>query len=114
MSFSGRKRREAIIGVRVSETRADMAMAMLSVTANSRKSRPTSPPMSRMGMNTANNERVMETMVKPICFAPLSAACSGVSPISMKREMFSVTTMASSTTKPVEMVSAMSERLSRL
>jgi hypothetical protein len=32
----------------------------------------------------------------------------------MKREMFSIITMASSTTKPVEMVRAMSDRLSRL
>ena len=35
-------------------------------------------------------------------------------PASRWREMFSMTTMASSTTKPVEMVSAISERLSRL
>ena len=32
----------------------------------------------------------------------------------MYRTMFSIITMASSTTKPVEMVSAISERLSRL
>ncbi len=64
----------AIIGVSVSETTAEIAMAMLSVTANSRKSRPTMPPMSRIGMNTASSETVIETMVKPICFAPSSAA----------------------------------------
>ena len=39
---------------------------------------------------------------------------SGGMPSSMRRAMFSVTTMASSTTKPVEMVSAISDRLSRL
>ena len=53
-------------------------------------------------------------MVKPICSLPLSAARSGVSPSSMKREMFSIITMASSTTKPVEMVSAIKVRLFRL
>ena len=89
-------------------------MAMLRVTANSRKRRPMTPPMSRMGMNTASSETVMETMVKPICLAPLSAAWKGGSPASAKRATFSVTTMASSTTKPVEMVSAISDRLSRL
>ena len=35
-------------------------------------------------------------------------------PFSRWRVMFSITTMASSTTKPVEMVRAISERLSRL
>ena len=46
--------REHIIGVSVSETSADMATATLSVTANSRKRRPTMPPMSRIGTNTAS------------------------------------------------------------
>ena len=36
------------------------------------------------------------------------------SPASIKRTMFSIITIASSTTKPVEIVSAISERLSRL
>ena len=102
------------MGVTVSETSAETAMATLSVTANSRKSRPTIPPMSRSGMNTASSEAVMETMVKPICRAPSRAASMGGRPASRNRVTFSVTTMASSTTNPVEMVSAMSERLSRL
>ena len=38
----------------------------------------------------------------------------GDMPASRRREMFSITTMASSTTKPVEIVSAISERLSML
>jgi len=46
-------------------------MAALSVTANSRNRRPTIPPISSSGMKTASSEAVMETMVKPICFAPL-------------------------------------------
>ena len=63
-----------IIGVSVSDTTADSAMATLSVTANSRNRRPTMPPISRIGMNTASSETVIETMVKPICRAPSSAA----------------------------------------
>ena len=73
----GRSMREHIIGVSVSDTSADIATATLSVTANSRKRRPTMPPMSRMGTKTARSETVIETMVKPICSAPLSAALNG-------------------------------------
>ena len=82
-SERARSKREAIMGVSVKDTTAETKMATLSVTANSRKSRPTTPPMSRMGMKTASSEAVMETMVKPICFAPFKAACIGRSPASM-------------------------------
>ena len=58
-------------------------MATLSVTANSRKSRPTMSPMKSSGISTAISETVSETMVKPICAEPLSAASSGASPASM-------------------------------
>ncbi len=56
----------------------------------------------------------METMVKPISEAPLSAASSGAIPSSMCRVMFSIMTIASSTTKPTAIVSPMRDRLSRL
>ena len=39
--------------------------------ANSRNSRPTMPPISSSGMNTAISEKLIETMVKPISPAPL-------------------------------------------
>ena len=102
------------MGVRVSETMAETTMATVSVTANSRNRRPTMPPINRIGRNTAISEMVIETIVKPICLAPLSAASKGGSPSSMKRAMFSIITIASSTTKPVEMVSAISDKLSML
>ena len=60
-----------IIGVAVSETSRDTAMASVRVTANSRKSRPTIPPMRRIGMNTATSETLIESTVKPISRAPL-------------------------------------------
>ena len=103
-----------MVGVTVSETSADSATAMLSVTANSRKRRPTMPPISRMGTKTASSDSVIDTIVKPICLAPSSAACTGGWPASRPRITFSVTTIASSTTNPVEIVSAISERLSTL
>ena len=103
-----------IIGVVVSDTSIDTAIANDKVTANSRNSRPTMPPIIRIGMKTATSEMLIETTVKPISLAPSSAASSGGIPCSRWRVMFSMTTMASSTTKPVAMVSAMSDRLSRL
>ncbi len=112
--FSGLSSRAHIIGVRVSETMAETTTEMVSTIANSRKSRPTMPVMKRSGMKTAMSETLSEMTVKPICRAPLSAASIGASPISMKRTMFSIITIASSTTKPVAMVNAMSERLSRV
>ena len=62
------------MGVKVSETTADNRIVTLSVTANSRKRRPTMSPMNSNGINTAINETLSETIVKPICSDPLSAA----------------------------------------
>ena len=72
------------------------------------------PPIARIGMNTAIRDMLIEKTVKPISLAPCSVAAIGDMPSSIWREMFSITTIASSTTKPVEMVRAMSDRLSRL
>ena len=102
------------MGVVVSDTKSETMMATESVTANSRNSRPTIPPMRKMGMKTATSERVIERTVKAISFAPRKAACIGGTPCSRYRLMFSRTTMASSTTKPVAIVRAMRDRLSRL
>ena len=63
-------------------------------------------------MNTATSDRLMETTVKPTSRAPSSGRIKRFMPASMWRMVFSITTMASSTTKPVAMVSAISEKLS--
>ncbi len=65
-------------------------------------------------MNTATSETLIERTVKPISLAPSSEASSGDMPASKCRLMFSTTTMASSTTNPVAMVRAISDKLSRL
>ena len=75
--------RADIIGTSVSDTTAEIRMVMASVTANSRNSRPTTSPMNSKGISTATSDTVSEMMVKPICVAPLSAACIGFSPFSM-------------------------------
>ncbi len=71
------------MGVAVSDTIIEMTMAIVSVTANSRNRRPTMPPIIRMGMKTAINDRLIETMVKPTSRAPSSAASTRGMPFSM-------------------------------
>ena len=73
------------MGERVSATKADTAMVMVMVTANSRNRRPMMPPISSKGMNTATSDTLMDMMVKPISPAPLSVASSGDIPASMCR-----------------------------
>src|ERR1035437_1677198 len=102
------------MGVSVNDTMAETRIVTAKVTANSRNRRPTMSPMNSSGINTAIKEMVRDTIVKPICLEPLSAACSGASPSSIKRVMFSIITMASSTTNPVEIVKAIKLRLLRL
>ncbi len=103
-----------IIGVVVSETTSEISTDTDSVTPNSRNSRPAWPPMNSSGMNTAISDRLIDSTVKPTSLAPTSAAWKRSMPCSMWRLVFSSTTMASSTTKPVATVSAIRLRLSRL
>ena len=91
-----------IIGVTVSDTTSDTAMANTSVTENSRSRRPTTPSMNSSGMKAATSETLIDTTVKPIWRAPSSAARIGEDPASRLRNMFSIMTMASSTTKPTD------------
>ena len=71
------------MGVSVNDTKPETTMATAIVTANSRNTRPTMPPISSTGMNTAIRENVIEMMVKPISRAPLSAASKGRIPCSI-------------------------------
>ena len=73
-SFIGRDNWAHIVGVVVRETNNDTPMAMLKTTANSRNSRPTMPPIMRMGIKTATSEVLMERTVKPISRDPENAA----------------------------------------
>ena len=49
----------------MSEITIDTTMATESVTANSRNRRPTMPPISSSGMNTATSETLMVNTVEP-------------------------------------------------
>ena len=70
--------------------------------------------MNRIGMNTAASDDGHRDDREADLLRALSAASSGVSPRSMWRTMFSSITIASSTTKPIERISAIIDRLSRL
>ena len=68
------------MGVAVSEITIETRIATESVTANSRNSRPTIPPISSSGMKTAISEKLMVSTVNPISCAPFkrgfeTAAC---------------------------------------
>ena len=71
-----------IIGVTVSEMISDRMMATVRVTANSWKMRPTRPPISSTGRNTATSEMDMEMTVKVTSPAPFRAALMRLSPFS--------------------------------
>ena len=101
-----------IIGVNDSDTTVEIAMAKVKVSENSLNSRPTTPPMKSNGVKAATSEILIESTVKPIWRAPSMVARSGVMPFSRLRKTFSITTMASSTTKPTDTASAISEMLS--
>ncbi|CUI44712.1 Uncharacterised protein [Achromobacter xylosoxidans] len=93
------------------DTTSEIRMAATSVIENSRNSRSTSPPMNRIDTNTTDSASVIATSVKPTSRTPRRAAWRGPSPRSRWREMFSSTTMASSTTRPAATISAISDRL---
>ena len=78
-------KREHIIGAKVSDTRAETAIEAVTVSANSRNSRPMMPLISNSGMNTAISEQEIDSTVKPISREPLSAAVNGGSPCSTWR-----------------------------
>ena len=90
---------------------SEITMATDSTMANWLKNRPMIPPIRRIGRNTAISEMLIASTVKATSRVPCSVACSRGMPCSTCRVMFSSTTMASSTTKPVATVSAISERL---
>lgn len=72
-----------IIGVKVSDTASYTSTSADKVIANSRNKRPTTSPISRIGMNTAISDRLMDKTVNPTSRAPLSAARMGDLPASI-------------------------------
>ena len=103
-----------IIGVVVKDTTSEIKMAAVITTANSWNKRPSTPPMNKIGIKTATNDTLMATTVKPISRLPCNTAWRSGTPRSRKRVMCSSTTIASSTTNPVAIVSAIRLKLFKL
>jgi len=80
-----RMKRAAIMGASVSDTMAETAIDATTVMANSRKTRPMKPSIMSSGMKAPISDMLIDTTVKPISRAPLSAAFNGVSPSSRWR-----------------------------
>ncbi len=113
-SADTRRKRLQSIGVSVMDTTPEIRIADVIVTANSRNMRPRTPVMNRIGMKTAASDVVIVMIVNAISREPLRAASNALSPRSMWRTTFSSITIASSTMKPIERMSAIIERLLRL
>ncbi len=102
--------RAHIIGETVKAAIPEMMTAPASVKANSRNRAPVRPPVKPSGANTAASVIVMAMIEPVISFMPLNAASMGLRPSSICRWMFSRTTMASSTTRPMARTMASSDR----
>src|SRR5213595_188765 len=81
-------RPEHMSGVSVSETMPLAKIETMMVIENSRKMRPTRPPIKTSGKNTAARETVMARMVKLISLADCREASRAPRPLSMRRTVF--------------------------
>ena len=98
----------ASTGTIVSETNSDASRAIVTVMAKGRNSSPVSPPTSAIGKNTATVVIVEAVTAVATSRTAVRMAGSFSSPRPMCLLMFSITTMESSTTRPIAMVSAAS------
>ncbi|MFN7975274.1 MAG: hypothetical protein U0166_23455 [Acidobacteriota bacterium] len=83
--WSGRRMREASIGVSVSATKPEIMTATASERPNSLKRRPMFPDRNATGTNTATSAIVVARTAKPISRAPSIAARMRDFPISRWR-----------------------------
>ena len=98
----------ASTGTMVSETNSDDSSAIVTVSANGRNSSPVMSPTKATGRNTATVVMVDAVTATATSRTAVLMATSLSSPRPMCRLMFSVTTIESSTTRPIAMVSAAS------
>ena len=94
------------MGVTVRAAKEDMTTEPATTKLNSRNSLPVCPSMKTMGRNTASRVMVVEMTAKNISLAPSMPASKGFMPRSILIYMFSVMTMASSTTRPTDSTTA--------
>ena len=90
-------------------TTSEANTASEAVQPNCLKKRPTIPLMNAVGRNTAISVNVVAITARPISSAASMAASYGVLPMRRWRSIFSISTMASSTSTPITSVSASSD-----
>jgi len=104
----------ASTGTTVRATRSEAASARVTVQAKGRKISPACPPTRPMGANTATVVSV-ELVTAPATSLTARMIESGPnSPMAWCRLMFSITTIESSTTRPIATVSAAKVRMFRV
>ncbi len=99
------------MGASVSATKAESVTEKASTKPNSENSEPVTPGKNEIGMNTAASVAVVASTAKNTWRVPRTAAARAPRPSARWRVMFSTTTMASSTTRPVASTSASSVRM---
>ncbi len=103
------------IGVSEKLTMSETKMAKAIVRPKLLRKRPMIPPMKATGRNTAMSDSVVARTARPMSRVARAAATKGFFFFSsMKREMFSRTTMASSMTIPTASASASSVMMLRV
>ena len=110
----GFRRIAASAGLSVSELTAESSVDTAIVRANCLKNWPTMPAMKLHGTNTAQSTSATPITGPVTSSIALNDASRGDSPCSIQRSTFSTTTMASSTTMPIDSTRPKSERLLRL
>ncbi len=106
--------RAASIGVSSRATSRENRTAVAAVQPNSRKYRPISPGMKATGTKTAARVADVAITAMPISSAASMAACRGVFPMARCWAMFSISTMASSTSTPITTAKASRDSRFRL
>ena len=96
------------MGVTSRATSSENRMEMTAVQANCLKNKPTMPPINAIGKKTDTSAKVVASTASPISSAASMAASYGLLPMRKWRSMFSISTMASSTSTPTTSVSDMS------
>ena len=90
----------------MSDTRSDAASAIVTVKANGRNSSPTMPSTNAIGRNTATVVTVDAVIAPATSRTANTIVPRRSAPSTRCRLMFSMTTIESSTTRPIEIVSA--------
>ena len=112
--FCLRSHNEQSIGVSERAQVVEMIIMMVTIHPSWRKSTPVMPVTSVSGKNTAISVSVDAMTEMATSLVPCTAACFGSEPRSMWVVTFSSTTIASSTTIPIEIERADSDTMLRV